>query len=383
MTSIIKHELGVIALLSCIYSAAPNESITSAKPSIQRVGSLHTPRSAHTATTLRSGQVLIVGGMTSGGAALSSVELFDPSTNSSQELSDLSERRTGHTATLLADGRVLIAGGYDGEYLAALEIFDPATRRFAPAGSLMVARSGQTATPLPDGRVLFVGGVGTGWTFLASAEIYDPSLGKSLLVGSMRTARESHTATMLSDGRVLVVGGHSGRRPNQVAHSSVEVFSPDSRRFSPASDLATARHKHDAIALPDGRVLVIGGADRTDRVHFATTEIYDPRAATFEPGPAMKNRRYKIASTSVLLPTGDVLVTSGARTAEVLRRGSSTFTEIHGQFPDAYRFAAAALLPGGDVVITGGYSDANENASGVWRFRSAALMSAALLPMRR
>ena len=383
MSSIITRELGVLALLSCIYSAVPSESITSAKPAIQRVASLHTPRSAHTATTLRSGQVLIVGGMTSGGSALSSVELFDPGTNSSQELSDLSERRTGHTATLLADGRVLIAGGYDGEYLASLEVFDPATRRFGPAGSLMVARSGQTATLLPDGRVLFVGGVGTGWTFLASAEIYDPSLGKSKLVGSMRAARESHTATMLPDGRVLIVGGHSGRRPNQVAYSSAEVFSPNTRRFSPVGDLATPRHKHDATALPDGRVLVIGGADRTDRVHFATTEIYDPRAATFVPGPAMKNPRYKIAGTSVLLPTGDVLVTSGARSAEVLRRGSSAFTEIHSQFPDAYRFAAAALLPGGDVVISGGYSDANENASGVWRFRSAALMSAALLPEHR
>jgi len=383
MPSIITRELGALALLSCIYSAVPSESITSSKPSIQRVASLHTPRSAHTATTLRSGQVLIVGGMTSGSSALSSVELFDPSTNSSQDLSDLSARRAGHTATLLADGRVLIAGGYDGEYLASLEVFDPATRRFAPAGSLMVARSGQTATLLPDGRVLFVGGVGTGWTFLASAEIYDPSLGKSKLVGSLRAARESHTATMLPDGRVLIVGGHSGRRPDQVAYSSAEVFDPDTRRFSPAGNLATPRHKHDAIALPDGRVLVIGGADRTDRVHFATTEIYDPRAATFEPGPAMKNRRYKIAGTSVLLPTGDVLVTSGARTAEVLRRGSSAFTEIHGQFPDAYHFAAAALLPGGDVVISGGYSDANENASGVWRFRSAALMSAALLPEHR
>jgi hypothetical protein len=111
-----------------------------------------------------------------------------------------------------------------------------------------------------------------------------------------------------------------------------------------------------------------------------TTEIYDPRTATFARGPSMANRRYKIASTSVLLPTGDVLVTSGARNAEMLSRGSQTFTEIHGQFPQAYRFAAAALLPGGDVVITGGYSDANENATGVWRFRLTHSLTTRLFP---
>jgi hypothetical protein len=320
--------------------------------------------------------------MTSGVAGLSSVELFDPSNNSMEELSALSERRASHTATLLTDGRVLIAGGYNGDYLQSLEVFDPATRRFAPAGSLIAARSGHTATLLPDGRVLFVGGVGPGWTFLRSAELYDPSLGRSQLVGSMNVARESHTATLLPQGRVLIVGGHSGRRQNMTVYSSAEIFSTATGRFSAGGELATARHKHDAIELADGRVLVIGGADRTDRVHFETTEIYDPRTSTFERGPSMKNRRYKIASTSVRLPTGDVLITSGARTAELLRRGSSTFSEIHGSFPDAYRFAAAALLPGGDVIITGGYSDGNENAAGVWRFHSAGLASA-LFPSPR
>lgn len=374
------RHLGSLALLTCIASAAPRNDYSLVKPAIERVASLRTPRSAHTATTLRSGQVLIVGGMTSGGAGLASVELFDPGNNSIEELSGLKERRIDHTATLLPDGRVLIAGGYNGDYLQSLEVFDPSTRRFAPAGALIAARSGHTATLLPDGRVLFVGGVGTGWTFLRSAELYDPSLGRSQLVGAMSVARESHTATLLPHGRVLIVGGHSGRRRHMVVYSSAEIFSSETSRFSAAGELATARHKHDAIELADGRVLVIGGADRSDRVHFETTEIYDPRTATFERGPSMANRRYKIASTSVLLPTGDVLVTSGARSAELLRRGPQTFIEIPGNFPEAYHFAAAALLPGGDVVITGGYSDANENATGVWRFRLAQSLTRLLAP---
>jgi hypothetical protein len=365
MISITTHRLAALTLLGVLVGPAP----TKPAESIEQVATLRTPRAAHTATTLRSGQVLIVGGMATGGAGLATVELFDPARNSVEEVGPLTERRVGHTATPLGDGRVLVAGGYNGEYLRSVEIFDPSLRRFRPAGSLVEARSGHTVTPLPDGRVLFVGGVGRGWTFLPSAELYDPATGRSESVGSMSVPRESHTATLLADGRVLIIGGHSGRRQNMEVYASAEAFSPETRRFEPAGSLVTARHKHDAIRLADGRVLVIGGADRTDRVHYATTEIYGPRSASFERGPSMANRRYKIAGTSVLLPSGDVLVTSGAPSAELLDLRTGAFREIPGRFPNAYRFAATAPLSGGDVLIVGGYSDDNQNTAGVWRFR--------------
>lgn len=353
---------------AALFVVSASGRISSAQ-SIQRVATLRTARAAHTATALPSGQVLVTGGMADSGGSLASAELYDPLHNTVQPLPDMTERRIDHTTTVLRDGRVLVAGGYNGEYLASLEIFDPAAHRFQPAGSLAEGRSGHTATLLTDGHVLFVGGVGRGWTFLASAEVYDPATGRSEPVGSLGVPRESHTATLLADGRVLIVGGHAGRRQNMAVSASAEVFSPTSRRFESAGTLVTPRHKHDAIRLADGRVLVIGGADRTDRTYYATTEIYDPRTAIFERGPSMANRRYKIAGTSVLLPDGNILVTSGARAAELLDITSWTFHEVPGQLPDAYRFAAAAALRGGEVLITGGYSDANRNTAGVWRFR--------------
>ncbi len=337
--------------------------------SIEQVATLHTARAAHSITTLQSGKVLIVGGMTAGGAGLATAELFDPSNNTVTELPSLAESRAGHTATLLADGRVLIVGGYNGEYLRSIEVFDPSSQQFRPAGNLLETRSGHTATLLPNGRVLLAGGVGRGWTFLRSAELYDPATGRSESVGPMSAPRESHTATLLSDGQVLVIGGHNGRRQQMEVYASAEVFNSQTRRFEPAGELGTARHKHDAIRLPDGRVLVIGGADRTDRNHFSTTEIYSPRTATFDRGPSMTHRRYKIAGTSVLLPGGQVLVSSGAQTAELFDLRSGAFSAVPGNLPEAFHFAAATLLSGGDALIVGGYSDANQNTGGVWRFR--------------
>lgn len=364
--SILVLRTGCVACLSLI--AQPTPRPTEPAQSVRQVATLRTARAAHTATALASGQVLVVGGMAEGGGSVSSAELFDPDHNTLQEAGSLAERRAGHTATLLGDGRVLIAGGYNGEYLSSVEVFEPSAKRFRPAGSLREARSGQTATLLPDGRILFVGGVGRGWTFLRSAELYDPETGRSQPVGSMHVPRESHSATLLADGRVLIIGGHSGRRQNMEVYATAELFDPRTRRFEAAGTLVTARHKHDAIKLADGRVLVIGGADRTDRVHYHTTEIFSSRTSSFEPGPSMANRRYKIAGTSILLPGGDVLVTSGAQVAELLDVERWTFREVPGRFPAAYRFAAASPLRDGDVFIAGGYSDGNQNTAAVWRF---------------
>ena len=337
---------------------------------IRRVAELGTARAAHTATTLPSGQVLVVGGMAEAGSGIPTAELFDPEKNAVQRAGSLRDGRTGHTATLLADGRVLVAGGYNGEYLSSLEVFDPSSNAFRPAGSLVEARSGHTATLLPDGRILLAGGIGRGWTFLRTAELYDPRTGRSAAVGAMSVPREGHTATLLDDGRVLVVGGHTGRRPRVQVHATAECFSVANARFEPAGTLETARHKHDAIRLTDGRVLIIGGADRSDRLHYATTEVFTATSKSFRRGPSMKHPRYKIAGTAILLSSGNVLVTSGGPVGELLDVRSWTFNEVPGRYPEPYRFAAAALMRDGDVFVAGGYSDGNRNTGGIWRFHA-------------
>ena len=336
---------------------------------IDRVTSLRTARAAHTATALRSGQLLVTGGMGPGGSSFSSAELIDLSTARARTLAPMAEARIDHTATPLPGGGVVLVGGYNGSYLNTIEVFDPATERFSMAGRLTEGRSGHTATLLPDGRILIVGGVGRGWSFLASAELVDPNSGRSEAVGPMSVPRESHSATLLADGRVLIVGGHRGRREAMEVYASAEIYDPATRRFQSAGNLTTARHKHDAALLADGRVLVIAGADRTDRRHFATTEVYDPATARFTPGPSMRASRYKIQGTTVRLASGDLLVTTGSREAEILDRKTFTFRPVAGEFPEPYYFATATQLPNGDVAIVGGYDSRNRITDGVWVFR--------------
>jgi hypothetical protein len=218
----------------------------------------------------------------------------------------MSVARSSHTATLLRDGRVLIIGGYgaDGERLATAELYVPATGRFSATGSMPSPRADQTATLLADGRVLIVGGTGPGYTFLASALLYDPKTGTFAPTGSMSVPRESATATLLRDGRVLVAGGHAGRHEAIRIYASAEVYDPATGRFTAVGDMTIARHKHDAVQLRDGRVLIVGGSDeRDDAGLYRSTEIFDPSTGSFHAAGRLHEGRYKMRGTTCGSPT--------------------------------------------------------------------------------
>src|ERR1043166_4002772 len=123
--------------------------------------------------------------------------------------------RLGHTATLLRNGKVLIVGGTGGDAVfipgncvcsATAELYDPSTGGFSFTGSLHVARAYHTATLLQNGKVLVTGGgIPT-----SSAELYDPDSGTWSATGDLTTPRQNHTATLLTNGKVLLAGGYVG-----------------------------------------------------------------------------------------------------------------------------------------------------------------------------
>ena len=79
---------------------------------------LSVPRARHSATTLISGEILLVSGSTTGLASLASSEIYDPAASANAGLllagPPLQSGRPGHSATLLASGDVLVTGGETG-----------------------------------------------------------------------------------------------------------------------------------------------------------------------------------------------------------------------------------------------------------------------------
>lgn len=328
-------------------------------------------RAAHTATALPDGRVLVVGGFVEKGSA-KGAEIYESEAARFSPLPPMVTTRHSHTATLLADGKVLIAGGY-GEgatTLATAEVFDPATNRFEPTGSLVAARADHIAVLLKSGKVLIAGGLGPGWTFLSSAEIYDPATGRFSPTGSLTTARESHAAVRLQDGRVLIAGGHNGSRGNLTLLASAEIYDPAIGSSVRVGDMRVRRHKHDAVLLADGDVLITGGTDERDSHGvYSSSERFDSKTTTFASGPAMKLGRYKHAGTSVTLPSGLVLIGGGAPQAETYDPVRRAFALVPGESRMAGQFSAAAVLKSGGALITGGYGNGTGPRSSAWLYR--------------
>jgi len=267
----------------------------------------------------------------------------------------LDEARYFHTATLLPDGRVLVVGGEypDVEDLphrvhaAPAEVWDPATAAFSPAGSLIEARSGHTATLLADGRVLVVGGYAYDDcdTYclhqIADAEVWDPETESFDPAGSLVEARGGHTATLLPDGHVLIVGGADGF--GELA--SAEVWDPEAASFSAADGFG----------------------------ELASAEVWDPEVAAFVPAGSFAFAYTHDGSdivdhTATRLPDGDFLVVGGgyfvdvdtaderyevAATATVWDPETASF-DAAGSLDEGREGHTATLLPDGRVLVAGG-----------------------------
>ena len=197
-------------------------------------GGLQISRFGHTATVLIDGRVLIVGGrsVTTEGSAerfdAQPAVLFKPPYDAGAGTytmlpQALQQARWDHTATLLRDGRVLILGGRnDSTYFASAEIFEPTTNQFLAITGMPEARAGHTATLLPDGRVLVLGGQ-NGSGYLNGGVVFDAATNTFTVArDNLNVARSNHTATLLPYGEILVAGGEAGAGP--LAHT--ELYPP-------------------------------------------------------------------------------------------------------------------------------------------------------------
>jgi len=148
-------------------------------------GPLNYARFGYTSVSLKNGQELIAGGYIHTeipvvtNQNLSTAQLIDPVTGTWAETGMLHHARYSHTATLLRNGTVLVVGGSSGsgQAIASSELYNPKNGEWTETGSLNVARYYHTATLQTDGKVLVAGGH-NGRTPLSLKELYDPVTGK-------------------------------------------------------------------------------------------------------------------------------------------------------------------------------------------------------------
>jgi N-acetylneuraminic acid mutarotase len=305
-------------------------------------GTLAVERLAHTATLLADGTVLVVGGSAPSGQILSSAERVDPNTGTGTPVAALSEPRVAHTATLLADGRVFVAGGTRNfdfadplagllDVLNSTRLFNPASNTWSNGPNLPQARIGHQATRLGDGRVLVTGGLAVTSLFgiplpsiSSDARRYNPATNSFTAAGSFNGPRAFHAQALLPDGRVLLVGGADGDilSQNFFARSDARIYDPNSNAWSNTGNASTPRAYGNLFVGQGGRVALTGGLDNVDLAGGGgtatdTIERFDVASGTW----------FSAGNQLLLRPLAPAVLVEGSRrvltVGEALQAGGS------------------------------------------------------------
>lgn len=164
----------------------------------------------------------------------------------------------------------------------------------------------------PDGRVFHSGP----WP---SMHWYDAMGSGDIEVAGTRLGgdqtRGFGTATMYDVGKILVVGGQDRKASEASSREAIKIdISGAAPVAEPASDMAYKRTNHNAVLLPTGQLIVIGGNENAklfnDQTSVFEPEVWDPLTDQWTPmAPHTIPRNYH--SVALLMKDGRVLSGGG------------------------------------------------------------------------
>ncbi|HZU97719.1 MAG TPA: kelch repeat-containing protein [Planctomycetota bacterium] len=347
-----------------------------------------------TATALRDGTVLVVGGSDASGNAVASAFVFDPVALTVTPVPGSVTARVGHRATLLSTGNVLVAGGLGqlGSFqttLASSDVYDATQKTFTRTAIMARARAFQ-GQDLAGGRVVAVGGLGTAGDVATTGEAYDQDANTwTLLPFPPVSPRPDATVVQSGPGRALVAGGGA---PPELYHPLDGFLNPvvlppglppppppnqNPGNFPPQFPVplatiseswiairATARPRafHTGTLLTTGDVLLVGGTTGITSA-TASVELYGAQLDQVTTRAPLLTARAHHAAT--LLPTGTIVVSGGVDengnvlgSLELYTLQTDTWTQSRATlaFP---RYDHHAILLGNGLVLIEGGRDKN------------------------
>lgn len=265
---------------------------------------------------------------------------------------------------LLQNGTALIVGGnlqynpFEGEPQAS--IFDPSTNTFTNIQNMAHGRWYPTELTLADGTVMTFSGLSETGGTNTSVEFYEQGSGWSTPYSAPFTPDLYPRLHLLPNGKVL----YSGANP------TTRLFDPSTITWNTnlaSTNYGGVRLYGSSVLLPltpangyDPKVIIMGGGNPATN----TTEIIDMGAATpaWQYGPNMSQAR--IEMNAVILPNGAVLalggsvnnedVTTASLNADLYNPATNTVSSAGANvFPRLYH-SVALLLPDATAWVAGG-----------------------------
>ena len=275
-----------------------------------------------------SGDVLITGGddFVQDSTGNNLLTLYDTASSSLSSGSSMHTGRWYPTATVLSNGEILVTGGTIdfNSHAITPEIYNTSTGWRELTGASSNSLFGQSSRfwyprvwAAPNGKAF---GIAQDLMFWLDPDGNNGN-GDLDIIGQLPSAfrgKASSSAVMFAPGKILQVGGgastNGGADQNIDALKSAVIIDINGNNpvVTPTTDMQYQRHWANATVLPNGKVLVNGGA-RANNQHTGvafTSEIWDPSTGQWtEVASESAPRLYH--SSAVLLPDGRVFSGGG------------------------------------------------------------------------
>ena len=260
--------LGAVLLLGLVVACDQG----SAGSAWVELSGMETARSEHPGVVV-DGQLVVIGGLAKTPVGdtfvTSSVERYDPSSDTWVRLEDLPERRH-HSAAAVVDGRLFVIGGFsEFGFDAVDDVWEQVAGSWEPRASLPVP-VGAAAAVVVQGDIYLVGGAPTGGLFR-----YDVEADTWKRLSSLGASRE-HLAAVALDGVIWALGGRWGEE----MRATTEIYSMETDSWSAGPEMNEARSGFGAAVLGD-QIYVAGGEVFNPTKALASTEVL--RGGEWEP----------------------------------------------------------------------------------------------------
>jgi N-acetylneuraminic acid mutarotase len=212
-----------------------------------------------------------IGGHTSGGGVVSSMEAYNPSTNTWDSSLPAMPTPRAEFATAAIGSVIYVVGGEDDSHVSlnTLEAYD------------VGANSWSTVAPMPTARRFFAAAVvngilyAIGGTPSGTVEAYDPSTNTWSTKAPLPNPRSGLAAGAI-DGLIYAVGGQQA-----TSTGTVDVYNPATDTWTTLASMPTARTEVAGAAF-DGRFFAVGGFTSFDpSTQLSTVEAFRPPETTW------------------------------------------------------------------------------------------------------
>ncbi len=271
----------------------------------QRISQIPTKRWEFS-TAVVEDKIYLIGGSLfqnhAGPFGLSTVEVYDPQTNTWQRGTDMPTARTNAKAAVV-NGTIYVFGGYNSKdkffqnwkMADHVEAYDPLTNIWTQKKEMPVSRF-YFGLGVVAGKVYLIGGttgLGDGQEQrMDRVDIYNPATDTWAKGPKMPTRRDPGGVAVVSTS-IYVIGGEGWPVPQQWGAGpfleSIEEYDPINRQWRKKQDLLELKNWFSSAVVGDAIYLIGGYTLEGGLQEVATVNVYHPRTETWREISALPN----------------------------------------------------------------------------------------------